>query len=92
MVSVNTSTSVVQDMSVVEVEPQKAVREQPTDTELDTAVQDLSQAFSSQRLNVVDIDAEDKDNPQLVSEYVNDIYPYMRALEVSQLNLYDIYP
>lgn len=32
-------------------------------------------------LNIQDIDANDKDNPQLVSEYVNDIYDYMRTLE-----------
>jgi len=40
-------------------------------------------AFSKQmwKLNVLDIDAEDADNPQLVSEYVNDIYDYMRELE-----------
>ena len=40
-------------------------------------------AFSKALLNVQDIDANDKDNPQLVSEYVNDIYDYMRSLEVS---------
>lgn len=38
-------------------------------------------AFSKALLNVQDIDANDKDNPQLVSEYVNDIYEYMRTLE-----------
>lgn len=32
--------------------------------------------------NVFDIDADDEDNPQLVSEYVNDIYAYLRELEV----------
>ena len=40
-------------------------------------------AFSKILLNVQDIDANDKENPQLVSEYVNDIYEYMRDLEVS---------
>ena len=42
-----------------------------------------SGAFSRQMLppNVADIDIEDKENPQLVSEYVNDIYEYMRQLE-----------
>lgn len=39
-------------------------------------------AFSKALLNVQDIDANDKENPQLVSEYVNDIYDYMRTLEV----------
>lgn len=31
--------------------------------------------------NVPDIDEHDHDNPQLVAEYVNDIYAYMRELE-----------
>lgn len=64
--------------------------EQPTpaarDPDEDQVVQDLSDAFSSKLLTVTDIDAEDKDNPQLVSEYVNEIYAYMRALEVCYLN------
>ena len=32
--------------------------------------------------HITDIDKEDKENPQLVSEYVNDIYDYLRILEV----------
>ena len=42
------------------------------------------EAFSRQmlKLNVHDIDRDDRDNPQLVSEYVNDIYHYLRRLEV----------
>jgi cyclin B len=45
--------------------------------------QELSDAFSKQLLpvNVEDIDKDDGDNPQLVAEYVNDIYDYMRDLE-----------
>ena len=40
------------------------------------------EAFSKQLLaNVPDIDKDDTDNPQLVSEYVNEIYEYMRDLE-----------
>jgi hypothetical protein len=40
------------------------------------------EAFSKQLLATVpDIDKDDKDNPQLVSEYVNEIYEYMRELE-----------
>jgi hypothetical protein len=38
-------------------------------------------AFSKQLMAVQDIDKDDHDNPQLVSEYVNSIYDYMRALE-----------
>lgn len=40
------------------------------------------EAFSKALFNVQDIDANDKENPQLVSEYVNDIYEYMRDLEM----------
>nr|AAC35952.1 cyclin B [Dreissena polymorpha] len=38
-------------------------------------------AFSKALLNVQGIDANGRGNPQLVSEYVNDIYEYMRILE-----------
>ncbi|NP_001158480.1 cyclin B [Saccoglossus kowalevskii] len=42
----------------------------------------IKQAFSEQQLaNVEDIDKDDHENPQLVSEYVNDIYKYMLHLE-----------
>lgn len=40
------------------------------------------EAFSKALSRVEDIDVNDKDNPQLVSEYVNEIYDYMRELEV----------
>lgn len=42
-----------------------------------------SEAFSQKQMlpAVADIDKDDKDNPQLVSEYVNEIYDYMRELE-----------
>nr|AKA66439.1 cyclin B [Palaemon carinicauda] len=44
-------------------------------------VEELAIAFSSQLLNVEDIDSQDHGNPQLVSEYVNEIYKYLRELE-----------
>jgi len=48
-------------------------------------VESLTQAFSTQNIGgVQDIDAEDAGNPQLVSEYVADIYQYMRELETEQ--------
>ena len=50
---------------------------------MDISSTSLDGAFSKQLL-VLDIDAEDGDNPQLVSLYVNDIYDYMRRLEVEQ--------
>ncbi|XP_025076789.1 G2/mitotic-specific cyclin-B-like isoform X2 [Pomacea canaliculata] len=43
--------------------------------------EDKADAFSGGLMSVEDIDANDFDNPQLVSEYVNDIYDYMRSLE-----------
>ncbi|KAM6058480.1 G2/mitotic-specific cyclin-B2 isoform 2-T2 [Chlamydotis macqueenii] len=47
--------------------------------------EDLCQAFSDVLLNnVEDIDAEDGENPQLCSDYVKDIYLYLRELEVQQ--------
>ena len=39
-------------------------------------------AALSQQLVIEDIDESDKDNPQLCSEYVKEIYEYMRELEV----------
>jgi len=44
-------------------------------------------AFSTKHLaafNVDDIDSEDVDDPQLVVQYVNEIYEYMRFMERSQ--------
>lgn len=52
------------------------------DVEEEAKVEELAIAFSTQRLDIEDIDAQDSDNPQLVSEYVNDIYKYLRELEV----------
>ncbi|NWZ02845.1 CCNB2 protein, partial [Loxia curvirostra] len=52
---------------------------------MDVSVQeeDLCQAFSDVLLNnIEDIDAEDGENPQLCSDYVKDIYLYLRELEV----------
>ena len=45
------------------------------------------EAYSKSRLNIQNIDANDKENPQLVSDYVNDIYEYMRELEVKLVML-----
>lgn len=40
-------------------------------------------AFSKQTIDdVTDIDRDDHDNPQLMSEYVNEIHDYMRHLEL----------
>ncbi|CAG5867173.1 G2/mitotic-specific cyclin-B1 [Menidia menidia] len=47
---------------------------------------DLCQAFSDVILNTAirDVDADDYDNPMLCSEYVKDIYKYLRHLELEQ--------
>ncbi|KAF7665059.1 hypothetical protein LDENG_00156110 [Lucifuga dentata] len=47
---------------------------------------DLCQAFSDVLLHnsIKDVDADDQDNPMLCSEYVKDIYKYLRKLEVDQ--------
>ncbi|XP_073443061.1 G2/mitotic-specific cyclin-B2-like isoform X2 [Dendrobates tinctorius] len=44
----------------------------------------LCQAFSEILNHVEDIDAEDSDNPQMCSDYVQDIYAYLKELEVKQ--------
>ncbi|ELT97248.1 hypothetical protein CAPTEDRAFT_151793 [Capitella teleta] len=62
-----------------EPEPVKA----PSPTPMDISVtSEADEAFSRKMLNVEDIDKDDGDNPQLVSEYVQDIYKYMHSLEV----------
>lgn len=42
----------------------------------------LCQAFSDVILAVNDVDADDGADPNLCSEYVKDIYAYLRQLEV----------
>ena len=50
---------------------------------------DGTDAYSKDLLRgVVDIDAEDAGNPQLVSLYVNPIYSYMWQLEVRVIFFY----
>ncbi|XP_073506925.1 G2/mitotic-specific cyclin-B2-like [Phyllobates terribilis] len=46
--------------------------------------EELCQAFSDALNSVADIDAEDGGNPQLCSEYVMDIYKYLKELELKQ--------
>lgn len=48
---------------------------------------DLCQAFSDVMLHTAirDVDADDYDNPMLCSEYVKDIYKYLRQLEASTI-------
>eukprot|EP00062_Callorhinchus_milii_P002288 gi/632938326/ref/XP_007904570.1/ PREDICTED: G2/mitotic-specific cyclin-B2 [Callorhinchus milii] len=55
----------------------------PCPTPMDVSIKG-DQAFSDALLGVEDIDAEDADNPQMCSEYIMDIYKYLRQLEVQQ--------
>lgn len=63
----------------VELREDKLQSPAPMDT---SANSQGEHAFSKQLLHVNDIDKDDTENPQLVAEYVNDIYDYMRELEV----------
>merc|ERR1739848_349119 len=68
--------------------------EVPMDLDVSKATEDIEmaelaapavQAYSAKYLeNVDDIDKDDVENPQLVVEYVNEIYGYLRQLEVEQ--------
>uniref|UniRef100_A0A8C5GDT1 Cyclin N-terminal domain-containing protein n=1 Tax=Gouania willdenowi TaxID=441366 RepID=A0A8C5GDT1_GOUWI len=72
------------------VEPEVQVLPEPTSpTPMETSgcePADLCQAFSDVILHTAirDVDADDYDNPMLCSEYVKDIYKYLRQLEIEQ--------
>ncbi|NWS21778.1 CCNB2 protein, partial [Pachyramphus minor] len=68
---------------IKETDVPKALSPVPMDVSMQE--EDLCQAFSDVLLNnVEDIDAEDSENPQLCSDYVKDIYLYLRELELRQ--------
>ncbi|XP_065498192.1 G2/mitotic-specific cyclin-B2 [Caloenas nicobarica] len=57
----------------------------PVPMDVSMQEEDLCQAFSDVLLNnIEDIDAEDGGNPQLCSDYVKDIYLYLKELELQQ--------
>ncbi|XP_075037641.1 G2/mitotic-specific cyclin-B1 [Mixophyes fleayi] len=61
----------------IEVEPSS-----PAPMETSGCIPDeLCQAFSDVLIQVKDVDADDEGNPMLCSEYVKDIYCYLRSLE-----------
>ncbi|KAG2466585.1 G2/mitotic-specific cyclin-B1-like [Polypterus senegalus] len=66
---------------VKEIQP---VSPTPMETSGCAPEEDLCQAFSDVLLNIRDVDADDADNPMLCSEYVKDIYSYLRQVEVEQ--------
>nr|AAI58317.1 Unknown (protein for MGC:185460) [Xenopus tropicalis] len=47
-------------------------------------IEEIPPAFSSALIPIKDVDAEDSDNPMLCSDYVKDIYCYLRNMEVKQ--------
>uniref|UniRef100_A0A671FB67 Cyclin B2 n=1 Tax=Rhinolophus ferrumequinum TaxID=59479 RepID=A0A671FB67_RHIFE len=57
----------------------------PTPEDISMKEENLCQAFSDALLcKIEDIDIEDWENPQLCSDYVKDIYQYLRQLETLQ--------
>ncbi|KAG8440422.1 hypothetical protein GDO86_006248 [Hymenochirus boettgeri] len=62
--------------------PSKVMSPVPMDVSMKE--EELCQAFSDALNNIEDIDADDGGNPQLCSEYVLDIYKYLKQLEIQQ--------
>lgn len=75
----------------VQYVPPQAIPETASPTPMETSgcepadPADLCQAFSDVILHTAirDVDADDFNNPMLCSEYVKDIYKYLRVLEAS---------
>ncbi|NP_001290241.1 G2/mitotic-specific cyclin-B1 [Larimichthys crocea] len=82
--------ALVEQPKVVPVAPEVQVLPEPASpTPMETSGCEpagLCQAFSDVILHTAirDVDADDYDNPMLCSEYVKDIYKYLRQLEVEQ--------
>jgi len=72
-----------ENVVIVPVKQEKIPVAPSSPAPMDISASSQCEAFSKHFLppNVADIDKEDHDNPQLVSEYVNEIYDYMRKLE-----------
>lgn len=74
----------------VQVAPPTLRVEEPADPPVSQASADVSmkeevqlcRAFSEALLTIQDVDEDDEDQPQLCSQYVKDIYIYLRDLEV----------
>lgn len=89
---VEKAAAVVAKPKVVPVEPEPVVQAAPepaSPTPMETSgcePADLCEAFSTVILDtaVRDVDAEDYDNPMLCSEYVREIYTYLRQVEDEQ--------
>jgi len=67
--------------------PLTKVPEVDQDVEMESPAPAVPEGFSTKNLglfNIEDIDEEDKDDPQLVVEYINEIYEYLRMMERKQ--------
>ena len=79
--------AVKKEEPVFKVPPPKEKHVSPKAEEMEIA--QVTQQLSEQ-LHIEDIDSGDADNPQLCSEYVKDIYVYMRELEVCHTHTHTI--
>nr|CAD55604.1 Cyclin B [Marthasterias glacialis] len=76
------ATSSLQSVMGLNVEPMEKAKPQSPEPMDMSEINSALEAFSQNLLvGVEDIDKNDFDNPQLCSEFVNDIYQYMRKLE-----------
>jgi len=77
-----------QETESMEVEPASVSPQQvDQDVEMEVEVPRAPLGFSTKNLfqfNIDDIDSEDIDDPQLVVDYVNEIYEYKRIMERAQ--------
>ncbi|KAM6289387.1 G2/mitotic-specific cyclin-B1-like [Aegotheles albertisi] len=69
-----------------QVEPSQVEPQPPSPVETSGGLSEdvLCRAFSAASFGVEDVDGEDGDDPNLCSDYVKDIYKYLRDLEESQ--------
>jgi len=67
----------------VEEKPVESM-EQDVAQSQDVEMEDIEQIMATSSAQIENIDQDDVDNPQLVVEYVNEIYAYMRFLETQQ--------
>ncbi|XP_069046639.1 G2/mitotic-specific cyclin-B2 [Lepisosteus oculatus] len=76
-----------QDEVTVQPKPGPVVPEVPvvpSCMDVSMKEEELCQAFSEAMLDIEDIDALDGEHPQLCSEYVKDIYVYLKQIELQQ--------
>ncbi|XP_036296254.1 G2/mitotic-specific cyclin-B2 isoform X2 [Pipistrellus kuhlii] len=83
--NVNKQPKPVASVKPVQVKMLAPKEPHPAPEDISMKEENLCQAFSDALLcKIEDIDNEDWENPQLCSDYVKDIYQYLRQLEVLQ--------